>query len=203
MRWSGQWTLLTAMGLAGGLVGGLLLGMPLGSILNAMVLTALVTCFVGCVLGSFQAFGLRRMLSRPGWWILATTVGIGAGLAAGVVFVEQIGILSTGSRPNIARLTPGMRAASFVGIGLIAGTVLGLAQWLVLRHAMRRMGRWVPASGAALAVALSASSMLVDLTGLRIASASGLGAFVLAAGLGFGLLTSWPWRRAATGSQKP
>ena len=192
-----KWTFFTTMGLAGGLLGGLLLGMPLGDIVNAMVVTGVVTCFVGGVLGSAQAIGLRRMLPSPLWWILATTVGIGVGLAAGVVLVEQVGILSTGSRPNIARMTPGLRAASFVAVGLVAGTILGFAQWLVLRIQAPRVRGWVPASGAALALALSAASLLVDLSGLGIASAAGFITFVLASGVGFGALTSWPLRRAA------
>jgi hypothetical protein len=171
--------------------------MPLGDIVNAMVVTGVVTCFVGGVLGGAQAIGLRRMLPRPLWWILATTVGIGVGLAAGIVLVEQVGILSTGNRPSIARLTPGLRAASFVAIGLVAGTILGFAQWLVLRIQVPRVRGWVPASGVALALALSAASLLVDLSGLGIASAAGFGAFVLASGVGFGALTSWPLRRAA------
>ena len=128
-----NWTGLTTLGLAGGLIGGLLVGMPLGELVNAMVTTAAVTCFVGGVLGSFQAFGLRPVLRRPLWWVLGTVAGLGIGLAAGVVVVEQLGTLMTGARPNIGRLGPFTRAISFVTLGSVAGTVLGVAQWLVLR----------------------------------------------------------------------
>lgn len=86
-----RWTVLTAVGLAGGLTGGVLLGMPLGKIVNAMIVTAAVTCAVGVILGGFQAIGLRRLLRRPLWWIVATVIGLGIGLAAPVVTVEQSG----------------------------------------------------------------------------------------------------------------
>lgn len=197
MRKTIEWTSLTTVGLGGGLVTGLLMGMPLGQIVNAMVVTAAVTCLVGGVLGSLQAVGLRRMLSRPLWWVLATIIGIGVGLAAGVVLVEQVGILTTGNRLNIARLSPVARAASFVTVGLVAGTILGFAQWLVFQFQMPQVRHWVSASGIALAVAFSSSSLLVDLSGVRIASVAGVGLFVLASGVVFGVLTSWPLRRAA------
>ena len=138
-----EWTSLTTLGLAGGLIAGLVVGMPLGKLLNAMIVTAAVTCLVGAVLGAFQAVGLRRLLRRPFWWILATIVGLGTGLAAAVVTVEQVGILVTGNRPHIAQLSTSMRALSFVAVGLVAGTLLGAAQALVIRWQMpqvRKLG---------------------------------------------------------------
>jgi hypothetical protein len=190
-----QWTALTALGLAGGLIAGLLIGMPLGGLVNAMITTALVTCTVGGVLGSAQAIGLRRTLRKPLWWIAATIAGLGLGLTAGVVLVEQVGILATGVRPNIARLGAAMRAASFITVGLVAGTILGLAQWVVLRAQASGVRHWIVASGAGLALAFAASSLLVDLSGLRIASAAGAATFVLLAGAGYGAATSWPLQK--------
>ena len=200
MRVAG-WTTLTTVGLAGGLVAGLLIGMPLGEIVNAMIVTAAVTCTVGGVLGGAQAVGLRRTLRKPLWWIAATIAGIGLGLALGVVLVEQVGILATGTRPNIARLGTTTRALSFVAVGLVAGTILGVAQWVVLRAQSAGVRHWVPASGLGLAVAFTASSLLVDLSGMRFASAAGFATFVLASGIAFGLLTSWPLASRPAGSR--
>jgi hypothetical protein len=103
------------------------------------------------------------------------------------VMIEQTGIFLTGQRPNVARLSPSVRALSFVLLGLVAGAVLGLAQWYVLR-----VKHWIGNSAIALAVAFAASSLLVDalLGGLR--SGSGAIVFVLASGAMFGALTSWP-----------
>lgn len=191
-----NWTLLTACGLAAGLVAGLLIGIPVSAIANAMIVTATATACVGAVLGLFQALGLRRILKHPGWWVLASVVGIGVGLAAGVVLVEQIGILLTGTRPNIGRLSPAMRALSLVAVGLVAGTILGAAQALVLRRQSPRVRFWTLATALALPLAFAASSLLVDGIGLGIASAAGLILFVLVSGLAFGALTTWPWRYA-------
>lgn len=192
-----EWTSLTTLGLAGGLVAGLVVGIPLGQVLNAMIVTAAVTCLVGAVLGSFQAVGLRRHLRKPFWWILATIGGLGAGLAAAVVTVEQVGILITGNRPHIAQLSTSMRALSFVAVGLVAGTLLGAAQALVIRWQMPQVKNWVPVTAVALGVAFSASSLVVDLSGVRFASAAGVMTFLLLSGATFGVLTSWPLRRAA------
>jgi len=194
---AGNWTALTTLGLAGGLIAGLLVGMPLGRLVNAMIVTALVTCIVGGVLGTFQAAGLRRLLSKPLWWIAATIVGLGIGLALGVVLVEQTGILITGTRPRIAQLSAAMRAVSFVTVGFIAGTVLGVAQWVVLRAQRSAVRHWVVASGVALAVAFCLASVLVDVAGLRFASGIGVFSFLILSGLMFGGLTSWPLRSAA------
>jgi hypothetical protein len=191
-----EWTLLTAVGLAGGLIAGLLVGMPLGQIVNAMIVTAAVTCLAGGVLGGAQAIGLRRILRRPLWWILATTVGIGVGLAAGVVLVEQAGILATGKRPNVAQLGAGMRAVSFVALGLVAGAILGVAQWIVLR-----IRHWIIASATGLAAAFAGSSLLVDAAGLRLASLAGVTTFVVLSGAAYGLLTSWPLATLRGGSR--
>src|SRR5437764_4446360 len=95
-----QWTLLTTLGLAGGMLTALVVGKPIGKIVGAMLVTAILTSLVGAVLGGLQAVWLRRMLARPIWWIAATTGGVGIGLAAGIVLVEQLGTLLSGQRPN-------------------------------------------------------------------------------------------------------
>jgi hypothetical protein len=183
------WTSLTTAGLAGGLVLGILVGMPLGRLLGAMIVTAVVTGLVGAVLGTMQSLYLRRLHVKAMWWIAATVLGTGVGLALGVVIIEQTGILLTGQRPNVARLSPSMRALSFVVLGLVAGAILGFAQWVVLRAK-----HWVLNSAIALAIAFAASSLLVDASLGGIASAAGAIVFVLASGVLFGALTSWPLR---------
>lgn len=192
-----RWTLFTALGLAAGLTAGVLVGIPLNSFLNAMIVTALVVCVVGGVLGAFQAAGLRPLLGRRLWWIAATMVGTGVGLAIGVVTVEEVGTAITGVRPRVAFLSPAMRAVSFVTLGFIAGIVLGVAQWLVLRAQRSAIRHWVVVCGAALGIAFSLASLLLDATGIQFASVIGRISFVILAGVMFGGLTSWPLRSAA------
>ena len=191
------WTVLTTVGLGGGLVAGLIVGMPIGELVNAMIATAAVTCLVGGVLGCAQAFGLRTMLQRPFWWILGTIVGLGLGLALGVVIVEQLGILITGIRPNVARLDPISRAVSFIALGAVAGCLLGVAQWLVLRSQAPRIRGWVVTSTTGLALSFCASSVLLDLARVPIGSAFGAIAFVVTSSLLFGAITSQPFQHAA------
>lgn len=191
-----EWTILTALGLAGGLTAGVLAGIPLGQVLNAMIATALVVVIVGGVLGTLQAAGLRRLLSKPLWWIAATIAGVAIGLAFGVVIVEEAGRLITGTTPRVAQLSAAMRALSFVTLGFVAGTVVGFAQWLVLRSQHPAVRHWVLVSGAALAVAFCLASLIVDASGVPFASVLGRLAFVALSGLMFGGLTSRPLRSA-------
>ena len=182
-----QWTLLTTFGLASGIITALLVGKPIGRIVGAMLVTAIVTSLVGAILGGFQAIWLRRVLARPAWWIAATTGCVGIGLALGVVAVEQTGILITGQRPNVAHLSISGRALSFFALGLIAGLVLGAAQWIVVRARL-----WIVMTAGGLAAAFAIASLLTDALFGGIASAAGLVAFVLLSGFLFGALTSWP-----------
>jgi len=186
-----SWTVLTTLGLSAGLIAGLLVGMPLGKIANAMVVTAAVTCCVGAVLGTCQTFGLRGVLDTPLRWILASTIGVGFGLAAGVVIVEQTGIFFTGVRPNIARVGFAVRALDLAVVGAVTGLCLGCAQAFVTK-----MSRWAITSAVSLAAAFAASSLFVDLVRLRFASLPGVVTFVIVAGLLFGSLTGRQLGRA-------
>jgi len=192
-----KWTLLTTIGLAGGIVAALLVGKPLDQLVGAMVVTAILTCLVGAVLGGMQAVYLRQLLARPIWWVVATVAGVGIGLAVGVVLIEQVGTLIAGHRPHVVQLTPALRAPSFAVLCLVSGTILGFSQWLVLRRQSPRVRRWIPTTAFALALAFSASSLLVDAFAGGIASPVGVITFVLASGLAFGALTSRPLRHAA------
>ena len=185
--------LLTTVGLGGGIAAALALGGPVQRVVGMMLVTPILTSLVGAVLGTAQAVQRRRMRWQ---WVVATTVGTGIGLAAGVVVVEQGGRFLTGQALRVAGLTPLMRAGSFLVVGAVAGLLLGVAQWLVVRRERPRVKNWVTATTAGLAVAFAASSVVVDglLGGMR-SPAGGL-AFVLLAGVVFGALTSRPWRDA-------
>ena len=129
-------------------------------------------------------------------WVIATIVGVGIGLAAGVVVVEQGGRFITGQAMNVVRLTPLMCAFSLFVVGSVAGTVLGVAQWLVLRRETVRIRNWVSATAAGLASGFCISSLVVDVLIGGIASPLGVLSFVLVAGVVFGLLTGRPLRHA-------
>ena len=118
------WMLLTTVGLGGGIAAALALGGPVQRAVGMMLVTPILTCLVGAVLGTAQAVQRRGVRWQ---WIVATTVGTGIGLAAGVVAVEQGGRFLTGQALRVAGLTPLLRAGSFLAVGAVAGLVLGLA----------------------------------------------------------------------------
>jgi hypothetical protein len=86
-------------------------------------------------LGLLQWLVLRRHISQASWWILATTVGGVLGLYVGSTAGFFVGYGLTG-----------------VVAGAIGGTILGLAQWLVLRRHFSEAGLWILASCVALTV---------------------------------------------------
>lgn len=192
----GRWILLTTIGLSAGIAGALVLGEPIGRLVGMMLVTPVLTCLVGAVLGGAQAVDLRSRLRGMGPWVAATTLGGGLGLAAGAVAVEQGGHLLAGHAVRIVELTPAMRALSFLVLGLIAGTAMGTAQWLVIRRSTLRVKHWIRVTALGLAIAFSASSLIVDAVAGGIASPIGLLSFVLLAGVVFGAITSRPLRRA-------
>src|SRR5689334_2661255 len=102
MRNDLYWTTLSAVGLTAGVASALFIGDPLSKIVGMMLVTPLLTGLVGVFLGAAQWLPLRRR-ARTSLvnWVLATTLGLCAGLAAGVVLVEQAGRLLTGSRVQV------------------------------------------------------------------------------------------------------
>ena len=98
---------------------------------------ALVTAGVGA--GLVQSLVLYRRLPKVWRWILATAVGWTTGLAITILFVPQgTGLLS----------------------GLVTGTAVGTAQWLLLRKQVRWAGWWIAASAVAWATGLSLAPAL-------------------------------------------
>lgn len=193
------WMSLCAVGLTAGVASALVLGDPLSRVVGMMLVTPLLTGLVGSMLGAAQLLSLRRVIRVPMVkWLAATTFGLGAGLALGVVIVEQTGILVSGTRPHVLQLTPALRALSLAVVGASSGLLLGLTQRFVLRPVLPTLRRWVLSSALALSGGFGAASLLVDsLIQRGIASPLGLLAFLLVAGALYGLITAVPLRRAA------
>jgi hypothetical protein len=79
----------------------------------------------GAVLGAVQWLALRRRLALSPWWIAATALGMGAGLAL-----------------SLALLGTSTDGAALPLRGLIAGAVLGIAQYMLLRSVSSRALVW-------------------------------------------------------------
>jgi len=195
-----RWTLMSAAGLAVGLVAALLLGAPIGAVVGAMLVTPILTGIVGAVLGTSQWLLLRRRLANARWWIPASAAGLGLGLAAGVVLVEQTGRALTGGQVNVRMFSVPVRAGSMAVVGLVSGLALGAAQWWVLRRHSGMASRWFWASALAFPVSFFVSSLLADLVFGGLTAPPGFIAFVLAAGLLAGAMTANQASRLGNGA---
>jgi hypothetical protein len=189
-----RWALLTAVGLAAGLTAGLLLGAPIGAVVGMMLVTPAVTAIVGASLGTSQWLALRHRLANARWWIAASAAGLGLGLAAGVVLVEQVGRLVAGHRVNAAMLSPLARAGSLGIVGAVAGLALGAAQGLILRRAGGARS-WMWTSMLAFGCALAVASLLADFVFGGLMTPLGFATFALASGFLAGLMTASPLLR--------
>jgi hypothetical protein len=133
----------------------------------------------GAVLGAVQWLVLRRRLSLPRSWIVATSLGMAGGLALGV------GLFGAST------------AGSVLLRGFSTGLVIGLAQWAALRSSLPRAWVWVPTVAAGWALGWTVSRAIgLDLTpNFAVFGASGALAFQALTGLVLAWLFS---QRAAT-----
>ena len=97
--------------------------------LAKVVVAVVVGTVVGAPLGIAQWLVLRRQISRAGWWVLATSVGVAVTLVVGVSD-REIGWFDLGLLARLAVLV----------------VPLGISQWLVLRRQIPRAGWWMLAT---------------------------------------------------------
>jgi hypothetical protein len=185
-----RWTLLTGLGLALGIVLALLLQDPIEAVVGMVLVTPAVTLLVGAVLGAAQWVELRRHLRSAGRWLPATTVGLGAGLATGVVAVEVVGQALLGRPMRLLTLAPLPQVACLLLVGAIAGGLLGLIQRLWIRDLPRL---WPLLSGVGLGLGLAVGGVLANSVFGTITAPPGLALLVVSGGLVLG-----GWTRRAT-----
>lgn len=192
-----RWSLLTMAGLAAGILAALVFGEPIEAVVGMILVTPVLTLLVGAVLGTGQWLDLRHRVSGARFWILATCLGVGAGLAGGVVIVELTGRWLTGEQVRIVQLGVAARALSFAVVGLVMGLAMGAAQWLgvLRRHGIPARG-WIAVSALSLGLSFSLSSLIVDTLLGGIASPVGVISLVLLTGLFFGAGTARAIARA-------
>jgi hypothetical protein len=186
-----RWMVACTAGIVVGIGAALALGRPIEALVGMMLVTPILTLLVGASLGTSQWLELRRVLRHAAYWVPATCVGLGVGLAAGVVAVEQIGTLLIGHRPHLLGLGVGPRTLSLMAVGAIAGLCLGLAQGLVLRRQAPWVKAWAGRSAAALGAAFGLASLAVAAAG-GLGSPRGFVVFVTVAGLLLGAGTARP-----------
>lgn len=129
-----------------------------GSWVAVAVLAVLMGMLLeGVVVGAAQSWALRpRLPFLPPWkWIMATALGAGVAWALGMV---PSTVMAVAAGPQGAP-SPAPPAALFqygaaALMGLVLGPILGLAQWMVLRHHVERAASWLWANAVAWAVGM-------------------------------------------------
>jgi hypothetical protein len=129
MGWAGWGVLASSVAFPVGFITGFAFG-PAGSLIMPVAM-------VGLACGITQWRALRGQVSRPGWWVLANTLGLTAGAAAGVGWISLLNTL-TGTNNYEQWLTSVMVMASFGAVtGAVGGAITGGALVRLLRHPVR------------------------------------------------------------------
>jgi hypothetical protein len=164
------------------------LGFPLGGLaalglvggVESVLDGAIGGAACGAALGAVQWLVLRRRLSLPRSWIVATSLGMAGGLAL------TLALFGTSTTGSVLLLR-----------GVSTGVLIGLAQWVVLRHSLPRAWVWIPtvATSWALGWAVSRAIGLGLTPNFAVFGAAGALAFQALTGLVLAWLLS---QRAAT-----
>jgi hypothetical protein len=91
----------------------------------------------GTALGILQCLVLRRQINHARCWVLATAVGSAVGSAMGGFIFGSMGPTET---------------YELIVFSAMAGTSIGIMQWLVLRRQVYKAGWWVLANGVGFAM---------------------------------------------------
>jgi hypothetical protein len=136
---------------------------------------------------------LRRWFPRAGWWILAS----GAGSLAGF-FILGVGI--AGADTGQGFLFIGERYV-FDAAAALAGSVVGAAQWFVLRQWVARAGWWIFASSVSWLGATNVYAFLTRANDFRL-TLGGAAAGLLSGAI-MGLVLVWLMRSEGRSARQP
>jgi hypothetical protein len=172
-RWIIANGLAEAAGLGTTFVGGRLVAPHLEQVTGvaailggALAAVLLGTLLEGVLVGLFQERVLRQRLPTPrrGAWVLATAAGAGLAWLLGMV-PSTLMALGANESPGPAPQEPGalVQYGLAMVMGLVAGPILGLAQWTVLRRRVSGAGRWLWANALAWGVGMPVIFMGMDL----------------------------------------
>ncbi|MBE9198325.1 MULTISPECIES: hypothetical protein [unclassified Nodularia (in: cyanobacteria)] len=116
-----------------GAIGCIILGAALGAAIG-----------LGLTIGIAQWLILRSIVPRSQWWILTSVLGW-CGIFFSLTVMVYVTTPAPGSpgfgQPLIAQLPLAGRAIAPV---ILAGALMGLFQWLILRSSLRQSWWWIP-----------------------------------------------------------
>jgi len=154
-----QWILANAVGETVGLGGTLVIGglllvnaqETMGAVPAAILAVLAGTFIEGITVGTAQWLVLRRPINGIRWrlWVLATAIGAFIAWALGMIpsTFMVAGAGSEGAAP--AQMSDLMIYTLAAVMGFVLGPILGVPQWLVLRHHLPKAGWWVLANALA------------------------------------------------------
>lgn len=184
---------ITALGLATGaatLVGsmaGVAVGRWVPDWVGGELMLPVVGAVLGLVLGTSQWLLLRRLLAMRPSWIVGTALGAAAGLTAGTVMVEMLGLEK--------RYLPHELVAMAV-VGAFLGASIGWLQWRFGLRALPRPQAWVMVNAAALAIGLTSGALLATVGFGDLRTLAGLVTLATTAGCALGCAGSLASRHA-------
>jgi hypothetical protein len=181
-----KWVLGVGLGVGVGMIVGALTFLVLGNAMDTgsdrewmdagraigQVLGLILGWVVGwAAVGAAQWSILQEQVHLPAWWVLVNVVG--AVIGVGVGWVIAVGVTIVGGifwvRPMWVRTIWAVIESAIAGAG--GGSVLGAAQWLILRKRVHQSGRWVLASAVGLGVSVGVGWGLIVLVGTMVGRA--------------------------------
>ncbi len=150
------WVLATGVGWVLGLAAGLAVGFALGGTVSGIASQSAFGAVLGASIGMLQWVVLRRLISRAGFWVLATAAGMGLGFALiSAVTLQASAALGGGPLYGLVN-------------GVLVGTLVGAMQWLVIRSQISRAGWWVFASALGAGVGFALDQVAGQLVGIAL-----------------------------------
>lgn len=192
-RFYREWIAANALAEGAGLGTTFVVGQAVAPAVERMsgMLSALATAGAAVVMGTLLEGVLvgaaqGRVVARHGGvpasrWLSATMIGAGVAWLVGMVPSTAMALLTEGSasQPPPTEPSPAMVFALAMGLGLITGPILGVAQWRVLREAAPRAGRWLWANALAWAIGMPVIFAGMDLVPWEGAAAPRVAAIYL------------------------
>ncbi len=157
LRWVAANTLGEAVGLSVvllvgfGLLGPLVAGLPgAWPAITSLLAGVLLGIFEGIVVGGAQGIVLRRRLPQVTLrsWIVATVIGAMVAWGLGMLPSTMMAA-NAGGGEAAAEMPEWFTLVMAAALGLVAGIVLALPQWYIMRRHVRRGWLWLPANSLA------------------------------------------------------
>ena len=139
---------------------------PFAILLTALLAVLLGTVLEGVIVGLAQGKVLHRRFAAIAVkdWVIASAIGAGLAWLIGMIPSTLMSLMEpVGSEASFEEPGPLVQYLLAAGLGLVAGPILGVAQWIVLRKHVARSISWLWANALAWAVGMPLVFVGMDL----------------------------------------